>query len=113
MNNSVAVKEIEKDIQQATELVESGKALERLRSNRDFKNIIVANYLEQECIRLVLLKADPNFQSVEKQASLMKQLDAIGALNQYFQAVYAKAAVAEKSLEAYEQEREHLIAEGI
>lgn len=113
MNNTESVKEIEKQIQRAKELVESGKALERLRSNRDFKKIVVENYLEQECIRLVLAKADPNLQSEAKQASILRQIDAIGALSQYFHTVYASAAVAEKSLEADEQERELLIAEGV
>ena len=113
MNNNVTVQEIEKQIQQAKELVESSKGLDRLRSNRDFKKIVVEGYLEQECIRLVLLKADPNLQSAEKQASIVKQMDAIGSLSRYFQEVYIKAAIAEKSLVADEQERELLIAEAL
>lgn len=113
MNHSESIQAIEKSIQQARELVEVGKALERLRSNRDFKKIMVDGYLEQECIRLVLLKADSNMQSVEKQASIVKQMDAIGMLNQYFDTVRVKASIAEKSLDADEQERELLIAEAL
>jgi len=112
MNTAESVKEIEKQIQQAKEQVELGKSLERLRSNRDFVKIVVSNYLQQECVRLVLLKADPNLQSAEKQASIVKQMDAIGALDQYFTTIYQKAAIAEKDLLSSEQERELLIAEG-
>ena len=112
MNTSESVKEIEKQIQHAKEQVELGKGLERLRSNRDFVKIVVNNYLEQECIRLVLLKAAPNLQSAEKQASIVKQMDAIGALNQYFTTIYQKAALAEKDMLSDERERELLIAEG-
>lgn len=113
MSHTDTVQAIEKEIQHSKELVELGKGLERLRSNRDFKKIIVEGYLEQECIRLVLLKADQNMQSTEKQASIVKQMDAIGALHQYFQTVLVKASIAEKSLVADEQERELLIVEGL
>ena len=113
MSNSDTVQAIEKQIQHSKELVEFGKGLDRLRSNRDFRKIIVEGYLEQECIRLVLLKADHNMQSAERQASIVKQMDAIGALSQYFQTVFTRASVAEKSLDADENERELLIAEGI
>ena len=113
MSHTDTVQAIEREIQHSKELFELGKGLERLRSNRDFKKIMVEGYLEQECIRLVLLKADQNMQSVEKQASIVKQMDAIGAVNQYFQTVMVKAAMAEKSLVADEHERELLIAEGI
>lgn len=111
MNTTESVKEIEKQIQQAKEQVELGKSLERLRSNRDFVNVVVNNYLQQECIRLVLLKADPNLQSIDKQASIVKQMDAIGMLDRYFSTIYQLAVLAEKDLLAAEQEHELLMTE--
>ena len=111
MSNDKAIKEIEVNIQQAKTLVESGTALDRLRSNRDFQLVINKGYFEQESIRLVHLKADHNMQSNESQLSIVKQMDAIGTLSQYFQTVYHHASMAEKAMEADEQTRAELAAE--
>ena len=113
MTNTEKVQEIEESLKHAKAILELGTALERLRSSRDFKKVITEGYLEQECVRLVHLKADPNMQSIDKQASIVKQMDAIGALNQYFQAVFSKAAQAEKAIVSDEDERELLLAEGL
>ena len=113
MSNTDTVQAIEREIQHSKELIELGKGLERLRSNRDFKKIVVEGYLEQECVRLVLLKADQNMQSADKQASIVKQMDAIGSLHQYFQTVLVKASMAEKSVASDEYERDLLLVEGL
>lgn len=113
MSNAESVQAIEKNIEQAKVIVEFGSTLERLRSNRDFKKIIIDGYLEQECVRLVHLKADPNMQAADKQAGIVKQMDAIGALNQYFQTVFSKAAMAEKAVASDEDERQMLLEEGL
>lgn len=107
------IKEIELNIKQAQKIVEQGNALERLRSNSDFKKIISEGYFEQEAIRLVHLKADQNMQSESHQKSIIAQMDAIGALNQYFQTVFHRASLAGKAIEADEQTREELLAEDI
>lgn len=111
MNNAQAIKDIEMNIQQAKELVELGNAMERLRSNRDFRLVLSKGYFEQESIRLVHLKADPNMQSESSQLSIVKQMDAIGALNQYFQMVFHRAAMAEKAIESDEETCSELAAE--
>ena len=113
MSNTDTVQAIEKDIQHSKELVELGKGLERLRSNRDFKKLIIDGYFGQECIRLVLCKADQNMQASDKQASIVKQMDAIGSLHEYFQTVFIKASMAEKSVADNEQERDLLVLEGL
>ena len=113
MQNTDTVQAIEKQIQHSKEVVELGKCLERLRSNRDFKKLIADDYLGQECIRLVFLKADVNMQTTERQASIVKQMDAIGNLTQYFQLVFTKASLAEKAIAFDESERDLLLEEGI
>lgn len=113
MSNSSTVQMIDKQIQHSKELVELGKCLERLRSNRDFKKIITEGYLEQESIRLVMLKADYNMQTADKQASVVKQMDSIGTLSQYFDAVRVKAGMAEKAIGFDEDVREQLLEEGV
>lgn len=101
---------IEKNIEQAKELVELGKAVERLRSNREFKKVVVDGYFGDEAIRLVHLKADPSMQRPESQASIVKQMDAIGAFSQYLTTVLHQASLAEKAIETGEADKEDFLA---
>lgn len=107
------IQEIELNIVRAKKIVDLGNALERLQGNRDFKAIIQTGYFEQEAIRLVHLKASPNFQTSEKQQSIIQQMDAIGSLNQYFQTVFHQASLAIKAIESDEATRDEILAEGL
>lgn len=111
MTNTEAIQEIEKNIAQAKEIVELGNAMERLSQNRDFKKIVKEGYFRDEAIRLVHLKADPNMQTPEKQQAVLLQMDAIGAVNQYFQTIFHRAAVASKAIAADEEVRDEILAE--
>lgn len=113
MDNTKVIQDIELNIRQAQLLVDTGDALERLRSNRDFKMLIMEGYFKEEAVRLVHLKGDPNMQSTEYQVSIVKQMDAISALNQYLQTVFHRAAMAEKAIEADESTRDELLNEDI
>lgn len=112
MDNTSELQAIELSIKRNQTLVEQGNSLERLRSNKDFKKIILEGYFEQEAIRLVQLKADPSMQKPENQASILKQMDAIGSLAQYFQTVLHLASVAKKSVASDEEMRDEILAEG-
>lgn len=111
MDNSKVIQDIELNIKQAQALVDTGNALERLRSNRDFKKIINEGYFEKEAIRLVHLKGDPSMQTPERQESIVKQMDAIGALHQYFNTVFHRAALAEKAIIEDTETRDELLNE--
>lgn len=104
------IQEIELNIKEAKKLVDVGAALERLRNSSDFKEVIVKGYFEQEAIRLVHLKADKNMQTPEKQASIVAQMDAIGALSEYFHVVQMRAGMAAKAIEADTETRDELLA---
>lgn len=110
MTNST-VQAIEENIREARKIVEVGNALERLMNNRDFKTVVKEGYFEQEAIRLVHLKSDQNFQSPEMQKSILNQIDAIGAVHQFFQTTSRKANLALKAIEADEEARDELLAE--
>ena len=56
------IQQLEHEIQTSKKSVELGNALERLFNNRDFKNIVLKGYLEQEAVRLVHLKASPEME---------------------------------------------------
>jgi len=113
MTHDSALNDIEKGIQQATVLVEFGSAISRLTNNKDFKRVIGEGYFEQEAIRLVHLKADENMQSVQAQASIVKQMDAIGALGQFLQTKQVLATQAARSIAADEETRDELLAEDL
>lgn len=100
---SDTIAEIERNIQAAKPIAELADALDRLKTNRDFKKLILEGYFQQEAIRLVQLKADATFQSAERQRAILTQIDAIGALNQYFETVFFKANQARKAIAADEQ----------
>lgn len=104
---------IDKQIDQAKELVEFGKAMERLRSNREFKKVIIEGYLSDEAVRLVHLKADPGMQRLESQAAIIKQMDAIGSFASYMNTVMQQASLAEKAVETAEADKEDYLAGGI
>ncbi len=107
------VKVLEDNIRESKKLVELGEALERLQSNRDFKKLIMEGFFEKEAIRLVHLKGDVNMQSAESQKSIINQMDAIGALSQYFFTVRYKAGMAAKAIAYDEETRDELNQESL
>jgi hypothetical protein len=105
------VQAIEANIKAARKLVELGNALERLKSNKDFRTIVMEGYFEKEAIRLVQAKANPSLQSAEMQRSILTQIDAIGNLNMYFTTLVQQAALATKSIEQDEAAVEEIRGE--
>ena len=93
---------IEADIKNSQLSVELGKSLERLRLNRDFKQVIQVGYLTEEAVRLVYLKAAPNMQDAVAQRHILSQLDSIGCLQQYLLGISSNVEMAEKAIEASE-----------
>jgi hypothetical protein len=111
--SNAAIQQIEQNIKQAKLAIGFRAALDRLFSNRDFKQVILDGYFREEAIRLVHLKADPNFQTAERQAEIVGDLDAIGKLNRFFVTTHQLAAQAVKSVESDEAMLEELLAEEI
>ena len=106
------VTEIELNIKEAESLVNLGKALDRLHSNRDFKKLILEGFFKDEAVRLVHLKADPSVQNEKQQAAILRDIDGIGVLRSYFGKIYQQAAMADAAIEDGEKELEELRAEG-
>ena len=107
------LQQIESNLKRNAVLTELGNALARLKGNRDFKKVIFEGFFGDEAIRLVHLKADPNMQSSDSQKAILIQMDAIGALRQYLETLAQLAGMAQKSIEADEQTRNELLAEGL
>jgi hypothetical protein len=94
------IKDLEANIERAKELVKTGDSIERLRNNGDFKEVILKNYFEREAIRLVHLKADPSMQTPDRQASILLQMDAIGALSSFLNTGLVMADRAAQAIES-------------
>lgn len=98
------IEQLHKDIDNAKSQLAIGDSLANLRENKDFKKVILEGYFEKEAVRLVMLKADPQMQKPEYQASIIKQIDAIGALNDYFNTVFFNHNKALSSIRTAEEE---------
>lgn len=102
---------LERDVKAYKGHIDLGNALANLRSNRDFKKLIVEGYLKDEAVRLVLSKADPALQEPAAQAAIDRDINAIAVLNQYFTITAQKAEIASKQLHDAEELRVELLKE--
>ena len=105
------IENIEISIQQAQKQVNKMNSVFNLHNNRDFIDVIEKGYFEEEASRLVLLKADPNLQKPEDQASIIRSIDAIGHFRQYLGTVISLGRMMEKSLADDVETRNELLAE--
>lgn len=108
---SPSIQQIERNIRAARAQIELGAALERLRQNKDFKEIVLTGYFEREAIRLVHAKAEPHLQSEESQKSIVSQMDAIGNFRGFLDLIVRDAMLAEKSIGQAEEIRDEMLAE--
>lgn len=109
--SSQDAQEIEVNITELQKAIAVADALERLHSNKDFKEIIVKGYLTDEAVRLVHLKGAAAMQRPEAQKDILTAIDGISALMNYFRKLYHQAEIAEKSIEANRAELAELEAE--
>lgn len=107
------IETLEVTIEHAQKTVSRMKAMEKLTKNRDFKTIVLDGYFEQESIRLVHLKSDPNMQSPEAQTDILNQMNAIGTVRQYFNGVMQLGRMAEKAIAADQETLDELRAEDV
>ena len=98
-------------IEQARESINLMKAMDRLRLNSDFKDIIEVGYLEKEPTRIVAALADPVLQSEENQTQLNKMIIGIGYFRQYLNRIYQIGHQAEMAMNSHEQTREEILSE--
>lgn len=94
------IRQLEANIENAKAMVNIGKSIERLRNNPDFKEVVLKGYFEREAVRLVHLKADPNMQTPERQASIISQMDSIGEFASYLNTSLVMADRATQAIEA-------------
>lgn len=111
MSNS-EIREVELNIKEAQKLVDMNKSLERLRNNKDFKKLILENYLKDEAVRLVHLKSDSNMQDEKSQTIIVNDINAIGSFTQFLNTVRFQADMAQNAIAECEQVLDELRSEG-
>ena len=95
---STEYKEIEIEIEQARSSVERLQALVRLRNNPDFKRIIEQEFFQDYAARLVSLRRAESHESPTAQADLIKDIDGVGTLQQFLNAILTMGYQAEQLL---------------
>ncbi len=107
--NQADLQEIEVSLETAKKSVDTFKAFERLRLNKDFQLIIEKGYFEDEAIRLVAAKSSPL--SVEDQVEVDKDIIGVGRLRQYFIAITQHGRAQENAIKSFEDEQAAILAE--
>lgn len=79
--------------------VDLADSLDRLLNNKDFKEVILKGYFEKEAVRLVHVKADPNMQTPERQASVLRDIDAIGTFRGFLDLIGRRGVLARKGID--------------
>lgn len=110
MTLETKIAQLDRNIAECQRVIDISKTLERLESNRDFKKIIKEMYLTNEAVRLVHAKAEPALQSPDKQAKIIRDMDAIGSLASFMANIHIEARMAAKTLHDDEETREELVA---
>jgi hypothetical protein len=80
--------------------IEMAKALDRLHDNKDFQMVITEGYLKNHAVMLVQQKRSPGME--DKQEDVLRDLDAIACLFQFFAVTFAIGNNADRQLEEAE-----------
>ncbi len=102
------IRQVEVTLAEAKKQVRLADHLKRLENNRDFKAVILSEYLEQHAIDMVHAKAHPGMQSDQDQKEIIQAIDGIGCLRAFFSVIYQKAQQAENAIKANELTLEEL-----
>ena len=104
---------IEMSIATARKKVALGNALERLRSNQDFKTLIDQEYLNNYAVHLVKNRASFGMQGDRDQAFINDQLTGIGHLDQFLRYTAQEGASASDAIRENEETREEILREDV
>ena len=102
------IKDLEDNMKELQKVIDQKHSLDRLLKNRDFKRVIENDYLRDEAVRLVHLRADPNMQDPSRQESINKQIDAIGYFTAFLDMIGQRADGAREAFDECEEVRAEL-----
>ena len=116
MNQNVNTEQVENEIEISIEAargaVDRKNKMDRLIQDTDFDEVFTEGYMKEEAIRLVSLLSDDEWQTAEKQKSLVEDMRAISSIRQYILNVRALGRQMERQIAASEATLEELRTEG-
>lgn len=95
--------ELRKDLELAKELVVKGEKLTKLMKNREFKELILEDYLKEEALRLTGILGQV---SEDVRPKVIAELEAISKLQNHFRMIEAFAEQAKERIKDIEAELE-------
>ena len=104
-------RQIEISIEAAKGAVERKNMMNELIRDKRFTEIFTIGYMEKEPARLTSLMADADWQTEEKQQSIIDDLRAISSLRQYIMGIKAMGTQMERQIAGSEAELEEMRAE--
>ena len=103
--------EISLELEQAEKLVAQRDRLELLYKDKNFIELIMNGYIQEESTRLVLLKADPGMSSEADQKRIEHSIIAIGNFYSYLNSVRNLGNMAESSIQDMKETTADILAE--
>ncbi|QGH72828.1 MAG: hypothetical protein [Podoviridae sp. ctLUJ1] len=85
--------------------------LDRLIVNPDFVALIEEDYFKARPVRLVMAKGNPSMDSADSQARLVREMDGIAMLRQYFHVIETEGSIAPSMIEREREQIEELESE--
>ena len=105
------MQEIEITIEEAKRAIYLGELVTKLQLNPDFKELVTEGYFKEDAARVVMLKADKEFQTPEKQSKLDNDILGISVFGEYLRTKKVLGNMAKDSLREHEQTREAIAQE--
>jgi len=106
-----AERQIEISIQQAQSAVDKKDMLNQLLSTKEFNKLFTVGYIEDESTRLVSLLSDPEWETKERQESLINDMRAISSFRQYIVGVRSLGIQMERQIMASRSQLDEMEAE--
>jgi hypothetical protein len=112
MNDELDLEQVEKEIEISIEAakgaVERKNQMVELLNDKRFQNLFTIGYMEREPARLTSLLADSDWQTEEKQQSIIEDLRAISSLRQYILGIKAIGNQMEKQIANSERQLDEM-----
>ena len=105
------IEQIEVTIEQAMEIIDRGRAIERLEMNPDFRRLVLDGYFADEAARLTHLLSDPVTIMQGHQDLVKNDLMSIGGFKRYLMTIRHLAAQAERDVNDARNEMEYIRVE--
>ena len=107
------MQEINITIEDAEKRVRLAELVREMEANAGFKELILEGYFKENASRLVMLKADKEFQTEDKQNAIDKDILGISVLGEFLRNLKIIGDMAKESLTDHEATRESIRRESM